>query len=488
LTFGDESMAVFSVVKLSELEGAKRIDAEYYKPEYVITEKKIKRYTHDKLNNIISILTDYHANGSYESLRSNVELLDKPDYALILRTLNFVRDDFKHDVKYISKHAYDFLAKTKLFGYEIVINKIGEPGEVYMVPPLPNKMSLGMNLFMIKPKEEINGNYLYVYLISSFGRAALKRRVTGSVPLSIDKDGVRNVFVPILNKEFQLQINNLIESHFKFQFNSYDFYSQAENLLLEELGLKDFKPKYEKTYTANLSDTLSTHRIDAEYFQPAYDEAIEKINERAKVEKLKNITSFINHGKQPYYVKDGDVLVLTQKHLGPQLLTSHSEILNMPDTPRTDREFIKNYPEYLIKPFDVLFYSVGAYLGRANVVLENFEAVPASFITVIRTKQEVCNPVYLALFLNSEIGQLQSSRWKSASDQQYIYPKEIKEFIIPILPFKTQQKIASLIQKSYEARKKAKELLNATKKAVEIAFEKSEKDALNYLSSFSDNY
>ncbi|MCC6026309.1 MAG: hypothetical protein LM575_04995 [Caldimicrobium sp.] len=28
-------MAVFSIVKLSELEGAKRIDAEYYKPEYL---------------------------------------------------------------------------------------------------------------------------------------------------------------------------------------------------------------------------------------------------------------------------------------------------------------------------------------------------------------------------------------------------------------------------------------------------------------------
>ncbi|HOK59058.1 MAG TPA: hypothetical protein PL047_08635 [Methanothrix sp.] len=28
-------MAVFSVINLSELEGAKRIDAEYYKPEYL---------------------------------------------------------------------------------------------------------------------------------------------------------------------------------------------------------------------------------------------------------------------------------------------------------------------------------------------------------------------------------------------------------------------------------------------------------------------
>jgi restriction endonuclease S subunit len=259
-------------------------------------------------------------------------------------------------------------------------------------------------------------------------------------------------------------------------------YSQAESLLLEELGLKDFKPKYEKTYTDKLSDAFSAHRIDAEYFQPAYEEVIKLLMKKVKVEKLKNVVSFINHGKQPYYVENGDIPVLIQKHLGSQLLSLYSEIVSMPDTPRTDREFVKKYPEYLIKPFDVLFYSVGAYLGRANVVLENFEAVPASFITLIRTKQEVCNPVYLALFLNSKIGQLQSSRWKSASAQQYIYPKEIKEFIIPILPLSIQQEIASLVQQSHEARKKAKELLELAKRAVEIAIEEGEEKAINFLS------
>ena len=201
---------------------------------------------------------------------------------------------------------------------------------------------------------------------------------------------------------------------------------------------------------------------------------------RVKVEKLRNIASFINHGKQPYYVENGDVPVLIQKHLGSQLLISYSEIVNMPGTPKTDRNFIEKYPEYLIRPFDILFYSVGAYLGRTNVVLENFESVPASFITLIRTKQEVCNSVYLGLFLNSEIGQLQSSRWKSASAQQYIYPKEIKEFIIPILSMSTQQEIASLVQQSHEARRKAKQLLEVAKKAIEIAIEKNEEEALYY--------
>ena len=62
-------------------------------------------------------------------------------------------------------------------------------------------------------------------------------------------------------------------------------------------------------------------------------------------------------------------------------------------------------------------------------------------------------------------------------------PKEsLRDIIIPLLSFSTQQKIASLVQQSHEARKKAKELLEVAKRAVEIAIEKNEKEALDYIS------
>jgi hypothetical protein len=43
---------------------------------------------------------------------------------------------------------------------------------------------------------------------------------------------------------------------------------------------------------------------------------------------------------------------------------------------------------------------------------------------------------------------------------------------IPILPDKIQQKIASLIQQSYKARRKAKELLEEVKRKVEDEIER----------------
>ena len=77
------------------------------------------------------------------------------------------------------------------------------------------------------------------------------------------------------------------------------------------------------------------------------------------------------------------------------------------------------------------------------------------------------NPLYLATILNSLIGTIQSDRWKRASAQPYIYPNDIRQFLIPILPKSEQEKIADLVRKSYGARSQAKQFLEQAKDKVE---------------------
>jgi restriction endonuclease S subunit len=59
----------------------------------------------------------------------------------------------------------------------------------------------------------------------------------------------------------------------------------------------------------------------------------------------------------------------------------------------------------------------------------------------------------------------------------------MKSIFIPLLPLEIQQKIASLVQQSYEARKKSKKLLEIAKRAVEIAIEENEDKAKVYMAS-----
>lgn len=89
-----------------------------------------------KLGEHIKVLTDYHANGSYKALRENVELLDERSYALMIRTTDLEAKEYKSNVKYISKKAYDFLAKSQVHPEDIIINKIGSAGQVYIMGKL----------------------------------------------------------------------------------------------------------------------------------------------------------------------------------------------------------------------------------------------------------------------------------------------------------------------------------------------------------------
>src|SRR3989338_3859931 len=123
-----------STISLSKLQGKMRLDAEYYRPVFLQANNLCKAKTYTTLGELISLLTDYHANGGYETLRDNVQMSDTPDYALMVRTTDLQNGNYDNDVKYISEDAYNFLKKSQIFGGEIIINKIGSAGKPYLMP------------------------------------------------------------------------------------------------------------------------------------------------------------------------------------------------------------------------------------------------------------------------------------------------------------------------------------------------------------------
>ena len=151
----------------------------------------------------IEILTDYHANGSYEKLNEKVKLKNTADYALMVRTTDLEKNNFEKDVISISKEAYDYLEKTKVFGGEMIINKIGSAGKVYMMPSLNRPVSLGMNAFMLRFKSSLNSDFIYFLLKTKYGEREISKRVKGAVTKTIRKDAVREI--PIILPPLTLQ-------------------------------------------------------------------------------------------------------------------------------------------------------------------------------------------------------------------------------------------------------------------------------------------
>jgi len=146
----------------------------------------------------IEVLTDYHANGSYKVLKEHVELKNSEDFALMIRTTDLESTIFDSDNIYITREAYEFLEKSKVYGGELIINKIGSAGNVYLMPYLDRPVSLGMNAFLIRTKSSVGNLFAYYYLTSKFGDNEIKKRVKGAVTKTIRKDAVREIpfFLP----------------------------------------------------------------------------------------------------------------------------------------------------------------------------------------------------------------------------------------------------------------------------------------------------
>jgi len=149
------------------------------------------------LGELLKTLSDYHANGSYVTLKNHVTLLDNPDYALMIRATNFEKRDFEINAKYITQDAYEFMEKSKLFGGEILIGKIGNAGKVYLMPDLGRPCSLAMNLFLLRCCTCISNKYVFYHLLSQESEAELRSNVKGVGNPSIDKASVRSVHIAL---------------------------------------------------------------------------------------------------------------------------------------------------------------------------------------------------------------------------------------------------------------------------------------------------
>jgi len=163
-----------------------------------------------RLGDYIELLTDYHSGGSYETLRNHTKILHKPDYGVYIRTLNFERNDFEKDLIYCDKDSYDFLEYSHLKENDVLMNKIANPGSVYLMPKVDYPATCAMNLFLIRFKG-ISQRYMYYVMKNS--ESYIKNQAHGTATKTITKDEVRNLVFSIHEtEEERLKVENFLSN------------------------------------------------------------------------------------------------------------------------------------------------------------------------------------------------------------------------------------------------------------------------------------
>ena len=141
----------------------------------------------------IEVLTDFTANGSFESLAENVTYHDYPDYARLVR-LTDIRSDFKNQGIYVSKDSYYFLKKSSLTGGELLLANVGAyAGYSFLFRKnFQEYATLGPNMFLIKCDNKIiSEKYMeYVFGYGSVFKNLIDAAASSAQP-KINKDNVR---------------------------------------------------------------------------------------------------------------------------------------------------------------------------------------------------------------------------------------------------------------------------------------------------------
>jgi len=443
----------YSIIQKSRLEGAHRLDAEYYQPQYL-------RLV-ENLNNLGAV--------PIGDIATNPKRKFKPQKGKVFQYIEISEVDLStgeyNKREILGENAPD-RAQWVVKQDDVIIST---------VRPIRNAVSLikedVQNLvcssgFAVLKSEKIEPEYLFVYLKTRSIVELLDRLTTATMYPAITADDILNTKIYLGDENFREEIKNRVVEAQKELENSKSFYSQAENLLLEELGLSSFAKATEdeeRFYIINLSEIKSAHRADAEYFQPKYDKLISKI--KCKKEKLGDLVSIkkgIEIGAEQY--QDAGKLFVRVSSLSRQgLIDKDQKYLNEELYQKLKKDFEPKAGEILL--------TKDATPGIAHALKEQIEGIISGGILRLKLKEEI-QPEYLALVINSMIGKMQAERDAGGSIIEHWKPEQIKNVLIPILPKPTQQKIADLVQKSHEARKQAKELLEQAKTKVEETIKK----------------
>ncbi|MDR0785023.1 MAG: restriction endonuclease subunit S [Treponema sp.] len=449
-----------SEVWLSELEYSGRIDAEYYKPYFLRYESIIKRRS-ATLSSISNFLI-----GPFGSAFTVDNYVESKEYRYIrgkdVKPLRLMDDDNV----YISQKDFERLSRYALKENDILVSVVGTIGNAAIIskkdlPAIFSCKSTVLRPFSIEPK------YLAVYLNTKYGKSLLQRKERGAIQKGLNLDDLKNLDIYIPDYSIQTFVKNLYDTALFRQGQSQALYRQAEELLLEALGLKDFEPSREnksvKTFKASF---LTTGRLDAEYYQPKYEEIENKIK-RLPYELIGSICSDITYGTVPTspYTENGEgipyIKGMNLKNL--RVMGDLDRITNTDELP----------DKFYTETGDIVISQMGT-VGDVGIITEKERGyLFASFTIRIRIKdKKMFNPYYVGLYIQNIAKEWYLLRnIAQASVRQNTDLPTIRNMYIPLVETEIQRRIAALIKKSFALRRESERLLDEAKGAVEREIE-----------------
>ncbi|WP_104741929.1 restriction endonuclease subunit S [Helicobacter ailurogastricus] len=444
-----------SVLKLSEVlhdNPTKRMDAEYFKREWVGIKNKLLSVPNEYLRNLVS----FNARYSQPTYDQNSQLK-------IINSQHVRNEYINHEN---ARTGYGAVVPREA----ILINStgVGTLGRVFInLLDFDFSVDNHINILVVKDYKKLLPGFLMVFLQTKFGQAQINRYYSGtSGQIEIYPRNFNNFLIPLLPLDFQEHIAQLVKNAHACLEQSKALYKEAQGLLEQELGTPPKAPPKEHQIKSLKESFLSTGRLDAEFYQSKYEHLETCLREYVNgVVPLKDLVHEYSSG---FAFKSVDYLDQQQPN-ALMLIRINNIKRNTLDTqnviylPAQAKELS---PKDKLQKGDLLI-SMSGSIGLACVVHTEIEAMLNQRILKIRVKNFI--PEVLALYLNSVMGRLQFERIGTGGVQTNLSYADMQNIFVPKIPLNVQEQIAALLQESLKHREQAKVLLTQAKARAEHA-------------------
>lgn len=286
----------------------------------------------------------------------------------------------------------------------------------------------------------------------------------------------REILIPQFSQEIQSIIDLVIWESFGNFNRSKTIYNQAQTILLSDLGLTGWQPRRELSFVKSFSESWQAGRMDADYFQPKYEEIVATI---------KDYPGGWNTLGNLVRLKDGD--------FKPEDKTEYKyiELANIAENGEITGAMVElgqdlpSRARRKVSTGDVVVSSIEGSLSSIALIDEEYDqALCSTGFHVINS--EALNSETLLVLLKSIPGQLQMKKGCNGTILSAINKDEFRSIILPMVTREKQTEIQEKVTEAFGLRQQSKALLERAKEAVELAIEQDEQVAIDWLESEGD--
>lgn len=466
-------MAKVTRVQQSRLDLSARIDAEHYSPRFAPVLRQLALLKTVKLRRTLSEpVKTGHTPSTKNTAYYNSGVVK------FVKTDNLREDRIDtYDVQFLSLLGNSKIAASELRADDVIVTIIGATEEIIgraaRIHGDLGRANINQNVALIRSR--IPAGYLTVFLNSHYGRQQLiwLSRQTGQVNLNCRE--VEELAIPLFADKFISAVHDLNNQRHRLLFDSVQIYTQAEQLLLSELDLQNWKPAPALVYTRNYSQAARARRMDAEHFQPKYDEILEHIA-RFSPKRLSSFGAQVLHvvkfdeSKKYRYVEISDVNTTTG-----EVGFTEREVKYLPPNAKIE-----------IKGGELIVSKVRPARGAIGFISDDCRenGVCSSAFSVFSASSPMRE--FLQVYLRSFVGKALLEKPCKGTSYPTIDDIDVRNLSVPTIEHSAIEQISILVRQAHTARREAKTILEKAKCAVEMAIEEGEEKAMEFLSNSGD--